>query len=207
MNLKQALKQATNQNWQRVNETQYAIIDKGDTVLIAFQGSMDWKDWLLNFYCLPYKDMEKPFYVHAGFLKQYKNVRDIVLEAVKGKKKVELRGHSLGGALCLLAHEDIRFHNSDIQITTIAFGAPRVLAKKGRPDVFVNRLFSKKRIGDITYFSNAFNIVNGNDIVPYLPFWYLKNINIKHIGEKQKWYKVSFKDHLPARYMKSLEAL
>ena len=204
MNLKQALKEALYQNWKSVKETQYAIVDKGDTVLIAFQGSMDWRDWLLNFYCIPYKDMEQPFYVHAGFLSQYKNVRDIVLEAVKGKKKVELRGHSLGGALCLLAHEDIRFHDSEIDIDTITFGAPRVLARKAHWLLFLIRLCGKG-VGETLREANCpMNVVNGNDIVPRLPFWYVKNENIYHIGGKEKWWKLSVKDHLPGNYMGAL---
>ena len=205
MNLKQALKEALYQDWKSIKETQYAIVDKGDTVLIAFQGSMDWRDWLLNFYCIPYKDMEQPFYVHAGFLKQYKNVRDIILEAIKDKKKVELRGHSLGGALCLLAHEDIRFHDKGIEIETITFGAPRVLAKKGSWGTFIGRLSDRKRIGDISYFSFVMNIVNGNDVVPRVPFWYVRNTNIKHIGGKERWWKLSIVDHLPANYFISLK--
>jgi len=201
MNLIQALKKALYQNWQSVGETQYAIEENGNEVLIAFQGSMDWIDWLLNFYVIPYKDMEQPFYVHGGFLRQYKNVRDIVLDACKKAEKVSLVGHSLGGALCILAHEDLRFHYRNLTIHTYTFGAPRVLAEKSGCDVFILRLV----YGGGTNLTKLINVVNGNDIVPQLPFWYMKNIATKHIGEPEKWWKFSIKQHMPDSYFKSLE--
>lgn len=68
--------------------------------------------------------------VHAGFLTSWFNSRDTILSHVKSAKaaypkyQVHLVGHSLGGAVSLLAALDFQSHGWDPIITT--FGEPRV---------------------------------------------------------------------------------
>lgn len=68
--------------------------------------------------------------VHAGFLNSWLNTRNTILEHVKSATtshrhyKIHLVGHSLGGAISLLAALDFQARGWDPVITT--FGEPRV---------------------------------------------------------------------------------
>lgn len=199
MNLKQYWQEAVKGPWitEKSTDTQYKIEEDQDSIIISFQGSVSKKDWLQNFmfWKRPYKEMTKTFFVHAGFLKKYKAVHDVIIHRVLStNKKVKIRGYSQGAALALLCHEDMYFWTTE-QPDTIVFGCPRVFSIFGWKTL-------KKRL------SNVKRIENSNDAVTKIPFgWMLyKHYGIKiHIGNKKRWWKLSFKDHLPSSYKKSME--
>ncbi len=191
-------KQTITADWQTesTTDTQYAIEETEDKLIIKLQGSVSRMDWIQNFsfWKIPYKQMNNIFFVHAGFLKKYKAIRAIIQEAVHKNldKKIVVLGYSQGAALALLVHEDIVFTFGKTPETTV-FGCPRVFSIFGRKIL-------KERMQGVTRYHN------GNDVVCRVPFiWLLfRHYGSKiHIGNKYRWWKLSIKDH--TTYGKNLE--
>lgn len=166
------------------NEVELSIGIKDRILFITFLGSVSKMDWVHNFmfWKKPYKDMAKPFFVHAGFLKVYKLVRDEVRQYASvhysDYDTVVILGHSLGGAVATLCLEDMVYlleeefkgtplnRKKDIQCYTT--GAPRVFG------VFFNKLPRERCAGLV-------RCVYGNDGIPTLPpalFGY------RHVGRR-----------------------
>jgi len=166
-------------------DTQYRIEETEDTIKITFQGSVSVLDWFHNFDFLvkPYRGMPKLFFVHRGFLKKWKAVRDnIMSRVISSGKAVEIYGFSQGAALAQLCHEAILFH-SGFQPKTVVFGSPKVFG-----------WFNKKELDDRLYRVERYE--NGRDIVTGVPFFLYRHYGLlKKIG---KWgrIKTSIKDHL-----------
>jgi len=195
---RQIFKQTVIADWQTesTTDTQYAIEETADKLIIKLQGSVSRIDWIQNFsfWKKPYKQMNNIFFVHSGFLKKYKAIRAIIQEAVYKNldKKIIVLGYSQGAALALLVHEDIVFTFGKTPETTV-FGCPRVFSIFGRKTL-------KKRLQGVTRYHN------GNDIVCRVPFTWLlfRHYGNKiHIGNKYRWWKLSIKDHIT--YSENLE--
>lgn len=124
------------------NEVELSIGIEDEVLYINFLGSVSIKDWLHNFmfWKKPYKYMKNTFFVHAGFLKIYKivqdKIHDYVYHNVLKFKKIIISGHSLGGAIATLCHEDLSYMKEtkqlaltpEIELTTVTIGAPRVFS-------------------------------------------------------------------------------
>jgi predicted lipase len=119
--------------------------------------------------------------VHTGFLTAYESIRKPVLQYLyvareKCKNcKIVVTGHSLGGALAVLAALD--FTLKGIKVSSVfTFGCPRV----GDP-VFAHWWDSRVAPG------NAYRFVHRSDLVPHLP---PSNMAVKkafkHVG-KELW--------------------
>ena len=127
-----------------------------DSVTIAFAGTDSSKNVLTDLRvtdtAFPACSLQKTR-VHAGFMKAWNTVRDKVFEAIKDKKAVTFTGHSLGGALAMLAGLDIACTTDIKNISVITFGAPAV-----GDELFVDS-FSQK-------ISRSVRVVNPLDPVP-----------------------------------------
>lgn len=102
------------------------VIDEGWRVVVAFPGSNDWIDWLLNFAALPDDGM------HKGFKESIEELADDILVVLDRLRpdKILITGHSRGGGdaktfLELYAHRLDYAH-----ITCITFAAPRVTTQE-----------------------------------------------------------------------------
>lgn len=106
-------------------------------IIVAFRGTSSVADVLTDLWVLkerfPFQRHDsKDFYVHKGFLTQYKSLRDQVFGYVKDIQSrfkdtqgILFTGHSLGGALSTLAAAD--FHmNQTLHVKNINFGSPRL---------------------------------------------------------------------------------
>jgi hypothetical protein len=166
------------------NEVELSMgIDNG-TLFITFLGSVSKKDWIHNFmfWKKPYKRMKKLFFVHAGFLKIYKICRDDIHAFINknrknnGFTKIQIHGHSLGGAIATLCYEDMMFLKTD---GNIAHNIPVECITTGSPKVFgnFNSKFIKERMKKLVRY------VNKNDGVPQIPF---KWNNYIHVGREIK---------------------
>lgn len=166
------------------------FIDNANTLVIAFRGSQQPKDWVNDFdgwhTVIPYGNFESDIRVHQGFLKCYKSVRDEILcyiEAKKDKiKNIYVTGHSLGGALSLLCAVDVQYNTSVIPVVYTS-GAPCV-GNKAWAESYNRRVPATTR----TYARC--------DVVPKLPpWWFLLRVSggYKHvsasnpIGPKDPW--------------------
>lgn len=120
--------------------------------VLAFQGSMDVQDWLDN---AKFRRSED---VHRGFKHQYDLIRESVEQRVADLSHsvpLTITGHSLGGALALLAARHLA--NSGFRhLQVMTFGCPRV------GDALFVQMYDRDDIDTMHY-------VHANDIVPTLP--------------------------------------
>ena len=105
-----------------------AVLVREDVIVVAFRGTDDWGDWLTNLNVLFKKS---PLgYVHRGFMKAtesfWPEIAAYVREARTRDQTVWVTGHSLGGALAVLA--SIKLYVEDgIPIAGLyTFGQPPV---------------------------------------------------------------------------------
>ena len=176
-----------------IGDTQfiYDIHEPSDTLVVAFRGTKTWSDIItdINIYkdkfidvCYtPYylkherhKGSDLP-YVHQGFYEMFNLMKYELLRVVhhfishdptpnQQPRRILLTGHSLGGALSVLAsamlyahyHGDI--HTGTLTIENITFGAPKV----GNTEF--------KRIYDTWMKDKAKHYYHSSDPVPSVPF-------------------------------------
>lgn len=139
--------------------------------------------------------MDTTFFVHAGFLKRWKEARDAVMSRIEelNPELITITGHSYGGAIALLCMEDCWFRFIKKRegkenclrgrVECITFGAPRILG-----------LFNYKRIKE--RWDNTIEYFNGSDIITCIPpkyFLYRHPVKRTHIGEKYNLFKMFFK--------------
>lgn len=150
---------------------------ENNTLYFSFQHTNSKIDWALNLstWVQPYSNMTVKFFVHSGFLKAYKSIRNKVFDDIYTSyaesnqeiKKVVIAGYSLGGALAKLCYEDFfwRIENIDsyknTELEGYAIGAPNVFS------VIKNKKEIKRR------FKGFYSVANGNDIVTMVPPWWL----------------------------------
>jgi hypothetical protein len=161
-----------------VDNTQVYVAKNDEAIVVAFRGSETpnsidgLKDWLLtnavNYLVAPKGDSGADFtsagvgaLFHSGFLNALHEVWPPLLDAVNSaveekERPVWITGHSLGGALALLAAW--RFNRNFIEVHQVyTFGAPMIgneAAAKAFEQAFPNKIF---------------RYVDDRDFVPKLP--------------------------------------
>ncbi|MDP5215700.1 S8 family serine peptidase [Ruegeria sp. 2205SS24-7] len=139
-----------------VEDSQGLILNNDQVTVIAFRGTDSTADWLGNLQILPRQVDAFNGSLHAGFLDAYDAVAPIIANAVESSQGRALwfTGHSLGGALALIA----ALTHRDREIAGLmTFGQPRLLGR--RPAKLVNAQFGR----------NFQRFVNRNDIVTRVP--------------------------------------
>ena len=174
-------------------DTQYKFTETEDTLTISIQGSVSRLDWLYNFMVLPYKHMERKFFVHYGFLRKWRDISGNVMYKAKEArdlgKKIEVLAFSQGAAVGWLAIEAI-VYELNYHPKSYLFGSPKVFS------IFGRRILTAR-------LSHVNRVVNGNDFVTKLLWFLFRHYGkLIHIGRKRKWYKFSFRDH--THYKESL---
>src|SRR5690348_6227097 len=160
---------ANTQGWVCTNDDHIVVAFRGTEAPTSIEGL---KDWLLtdavNLLILPEGDLGTDYTAagvgarwHQGFMKALADVWDPLLEAVtaerqKGDRPLWLTGHSLGGALAVLA--GWRLTRKFIPVHQVyTFGAPMV----GNEETA--KAFDRELAGKV------FRYVNGPDPIPKLP--------------------------------------
>lgn len=132
------------------------------TAFVAFRGTLDLQEWLADFDAAaqPYRPLPNFGDVHVGFQAVYQTIRDSLRtglpQACAGCKRLLVTGHSLGGALAVLAAPDVLSMPPGLEPQLITFGGPRVGLTN-----FV-AMFNVK-------IESCFRVVNFLDIVPHVP--------------------------------------
>jgi hypothetical protein len=141
-----------------------------------------------------------PYRVHRGFLKAWKEVEDIIINAISDKeiKAITIVGYSHGGALAAFCHECCYYHRQDIKdnILGIAFEAPRIFGC----------IRVKKSL--IERWERFFVIRNDKDIVTHCPpkiFGYTHVGNILHVGRYKGYGLID--SHRQANILESIKEI
>ncbi|MEM9376404.1 MAG: S8 family serine peptidase [Pseudomonadota bacterium] len=152
------------------DETQGFVAQDDDLAVISFRGSKGVVDWIRNMNVLR---AERPYgEVHSGFLTAFQNVRSEISNACERafsqEKKVWLTGHSLGGAVALIAAAELA---ADPRISGVqTFGQPRA----GDTEF---KSFINERLGE-----RYFRFVNDDDLVTKIPPLMVHAGQLVHFG-------------------------
>lgn len=141
-------------------QSQGFVLENDRCVVIAFRGTDSVADWLGNIQILPEFDASLGGAVHGGFLEAYLRVADVVDAAFAGAngRPLWLTGHSLGGALAVIAAVT---HRDRPIAGLMTFGQPLLLGR--RPARTVNILFAQRYR----------RFVNRDDLVARVPPGYV----------------------------------
>ena len=130
-------------------------------VLVSIRGTRTPNEWLRNFTVVPNPfDLVPGFgLVHLGFEQMYQSVRTSIQTALAGvpaSTRLTVVGHSLGGAMGLLAAVDLKMNFGRTNLDVCTFGGPRT----GK--VAFRRRFDRE-------IRRCFRVTNQFDIVPHVP--------------------------------------
>ena len=145
-----------------------------NTLFVAFRGSENIENWIDNAqFSMTCLNDTSSICVETGFYKVYEYMKKDIKNGIDMYTKkydtdlVLFTGHSLGGAVAtLMAYH---YKNTDLQVTLVTFGSPRVGNKEFVMD-----------FKDIT----SFRITHYYDIVPHIPQMFLEYYHISH----EIWY-------------------
>ncbi len=154
------------------------IAEADDIIVVVFRGTENQLDWWTNVQT-KFIALQGGTRVHTGFFQAYWPIReamfDFLVTALKKKKRaVYITGHSLGGALALMAtaefanHDDAEIRDSIAACYT--FGCPR--AGDASFDLYVK--------------VPLYRVTNGVDLVPAVPPAIL---GYRHVGDTRYFGK------------------
>jgi hypothetical protein len=155
------------------------FVAAGDEIVtVVFRGTEDELDWRTNVRAA-WITLQGGTRVHTGFFQAYWPILKTLFEAVErlvrtAPRPVYVTGHSLGGALALMATAELANHRSaavrDCIAACYTFGCPR--AGDASFDSFVK--------------SPLYRVTNGVDIVPAVPPAIL---GFRHVGDTRYFGK------------------
>jgi Lipase (class 3) len=157
------------------------MIEREDARILAWRGSVSMQDWITDFsaWRVSAECGVGGAEVHAGFWKALNSVRDQVLAlAQSGTKPLFIAGHSLGGAMAVLAAELLV--RAGVAVAGVyTFGGPRVGNRawaKAYSQLQIGDLRSQSEQGVTTLGRITFRLINACDIVPRVPLLPLLSI-------------------------------
>ncbi|WP_407288355.1 lipase family protein [Streptomyces sp. BP-8] len=147
-----------------LEDTQAYTLGGESMIITAFRGTepAELRDWLSDSTTPPWPGPGGKGYIHYGFGEAlagiWPQVRAAVDEFRDNNQTVWFTGHSLGGALAMLAGARLHFEEPHVTATGVyTFGQPRTC------DRLLSQAFSA------AFTDRMYRFVNNNDIVPQLP--------------------------------------
>lgn len=163
----------------RAKGTAGFVIASPDMIAVVFRGTENRLDWWTNV-IVGWTVLQGGVKVHTGFHNAYQPIRDLlfdkVAELLRAKRRpVYITGHSLGGALALMATAELANHDDAEVRDSIAacytFGCPKAGDKSF--DQYVK--------------APLYRITNGVDLVPAVPPILT---GYKHVGDTRYFGKI-----------------
>lgn len=136
------------------------VDDADKTIRLLFQPSRTNKDWIVNFCYIPFPFL--PYIFSFGWKKVFDSCKALILEElireINNHKdyKVEISGHSYGGAMSIIAALELN-KVTQIKPDVITFGSPMPLF------LFTSKLLALLKLGTVEQYAHW------SDIVTYLP--------------------------------------
>lgn len=147
-----------------LQDTQAYTMAGENMIVTAFRGTepAQIRDWLTDASTPPWPGPARTGYVHYGFAEALESIHPDVAKALSdlrtGDQTVWFTGHSLGGALAMLAAARLDLEDPRLAADGVyTFGQPRTC------DRLLAAAYDKGLKG------RTFRFVHGNDIVPELP--------------------------------------
>ncbi|MGX7825947.1 lipase family protein [Actinokineospora sp. 24-640] len=147
-----------------LSDTQAYTMASPTMVVTAFRGTepVQLRDWLSDTTTPPWPGPANTGLVHYGFAKAlqavFPSVRAAITELRDAEQTVWFAGHSLGGALAMLAAAWLHFEDPSLSADGVyTFGQPRT-CDGGLSDAYDEALAGR-----------TFRVVNNNDIVAQVP--------------------------------------
>ncbi|MBQ9096803.1 MAG: lipase family protein [Clostridia bacterium] len=182
-------------------DIQYILRVYENSILIAFRGTDSVRDMISNMQFFKKTVCNMPggrkIRIHSGFFKAYTDAKifDKIVKYITDKtKRIEITGHSYGGALALICAADLAHRFPDIEYEVVVFGSPRT-GNKAFAEFFD------------AYLPGTFRIENGNDIITKLPppvFGYRHVGKTYRIGSPRIPFFYSFKEHSLCSYRQKI---
>jgi triacylglycerol lipase len=137
------------------------IAESKDNVVIIFRGTRTFRDNESDqdFFQIPYPFVRNVGQTHRGFTCIYQSAREELigeLNKLSTNKRLFVAGHSLGGAIAVLAALDIAVNTRFKNLVVYTYGSPRVADPE-----FASSFNQTVR--------NSYRVVNVHDIIPTLP--------------------------------------
>jgi len=154
-------------------------------ITVRFEGTHSFKDVLVDLCAASSKVSAYDganWTAHKGFKTAYYSVRDDVLnkcyKLYQEGDEFLICGHSLGGAMALLAAEDVAWHFKK-KVLLITWGAPRVT----KDDEGIEAIKSCIKDESVCF-------EDYGDLIPHLAWWYKRNPVVEMIGRKISKFKM-----------------
>jgi hypothetical protein len=155
------------------------IVAGDEMICVVFRGTEDELDWRTNFR-MQFIVLQGGANVHAGFFQAYLGIREELFKSIKQlvskdmpPRPIYITGHSLGGALAMMAAAELSNHDDrDVRDRIAAcytFGTPKVGDRSF--DQFVK--------------VPLYRVTNGIDIVPAVPPW----LGYRQVGDARYFGK------------------
>ena len=140
------------------------ISTKDESIFLAFRGTADISEVIVDLMItqVPYPFVEDGGMTEQGFTFLYSQISDSIIEKINelidtgNFSTLSVTGHSLGGALAVLAVPDIMVNASPVVTRMFNFAGPRV------GDAQFAELYN-------SLIKTSRRVVNANDVVPQLP--------------------------------------
>jgi hypothetical protein len=147
-----------------LEDTQAYTMASDRMIVVAFRGTepAQIRDWLADATTPPWPGPATTGYVHYGFAQAlesvFPDVKDALAELRTAEQSVWFTGHSLGGALAMLAAARLSLEEPRLRADGVyTYGQPRTC------DRLLGAAYNSRFSG------RSFRFVNNEDIVPQLP--------------------------------------
>lgn len=152
------------------SDVQVYVTDVEGTRHINIPGTKSKRNWRTNFNITPYRHegYKGDVQIHEGYYRAYLSVQGHILTVCKTNLKLQINGHSSGGAIAQIAAVDINYRFGK-KIEVVTFGTPKIGNKAWKRS-------AERRIANTNY-------LNIFDPIPlFLPFNHRVGTNILNLN-------------------------